>query len=463
MALNDIEIGREYFCREESTGKHGRFSITTEGIQATFFAFDEELSLPEEGATILRLENNKIISLHESFNLGSGLGSHVNSDPHMSSHSSTIIANVAVAGYSPWLPDDELWQTGFVVPHADALLRHRNKFRAIAEAKIGADVEKELLKISTGGMTVQIWYGASGSIEFSRPQMIEPYISIEFDEFKNLLSYVNSVYCVVQFLSAAICESLQPDNISLRRLPHDQWMAEIAAKRHLGGHSALYIWKRTAIKSDDVWIGRCFAHVHDDAELRAFCACLKAWIERDAIWSNATHLMMSAFKLRNVMSADRLLNAFKWLEETPETGVRRAINEENLEKILGSAIATANELGISDLEKRIRGGLAAIKTENHEQRFSRLIREVRETFGETVVPDELLDALKMAVAFRGKSAHGLFLPKHEEEYQAFQRSVYGLECLCYLLLVKDLPMSLDGRQRVYRSHPVQNFRLSLES
>jgi ApeA N-terminal domain 1 len=463
MVSKDIEIGREYFCREIASGREGRFSISKDYIKATLFAFDERFHLDTGGVVVLRTETNKIVSLHQNIDGGSGGGGFVNSDPPMFSDAHTIISNIAVVGFSAWEAQDTLRQVDFAVPHTSDLLRHSEKFQALADAEFGSDTDQDLLTLHSGGMTVRIWYGASGSMDFSRPQHIEPQVALEFDDGQTLISYINHVYCVVRFFSAALCQRLQPKDIIVRQLSREAWIAAVEAKQHRGDHSIWYIWPENEEDDRDIWVGRSFVHMRDDAELESFSACLKAWIDRDSEWSNATNLMMTAFKLKNEISPDRLLTAFKWFEETPGTSVLPAIKPEDVDKIAAAASAKAAELGYDQVEKRIRGSLAVLKTESHDQRFARLIGEVRAVFGNEIVPDDLLDFLKKAVGFRGKAAHAHFEPESETEFQDFSRSIYAVECLSYLLMLKDLPINSEGLQRVRRSRPVAHFRLSSES
>jgi hypothetical protein len=460
MMSKDIEIGREYFCKEVASGREGRFSISEDYIKATLFAFDERFHIETDGVVVLRTENNKLVSLHHNFDGGSGGSGFVNSDPPMFSDAHTIISNIAVVGYSAWEAHDLLRQADFAVPQTSDLLHHSAKFRALAETEIGSITDQELLTLHAGGMTVRIWYGASGSMDFSRPHRIEPQVVLEFDDGQTLISYFDHVNCVVRFFSAALCHRLQPRDIIVRRLSRANWLAAIKAKQHFGDHSVWYIWPEN-YEGDDHWVGRSFVHMRDDAELESFSACLKAWIERDSKWSNAANLMMTAFKLKNEISPNRLLTAFKWLEETPGTSVLPVIDPADVEEIAKAAAAKASELGYDNIEKRIRGSLAVLKTESHDQRFVRLISETAAVFGNEIVPEDLIDFLKKAVGFRGKAAHGHFEPDSEEEFQDFSRATYALECLSYLLMLKDLPINPEGIKRVRRSRPVQTFRHSL--
>ncbi len=66
-----------------------------------------------------------------------------------------------------------------------------------------------------------------------------------------------------------------------------------------------------------------------------------------------------------------------------------------------------------------------------------------------------------AMRFRGKVAHGAFEPVDDAEYLAFTRSVYAIEALCYLLTIKDLPMTDEGAKRALGIQIVANYRYCL--
>src|SRR4051794_21895012 len=129
MAGDDLEIGRDYFCRELTSGKklNGTFRIDESKIEARLHEFDKPFSLAQR-SIVLRLENNRFVTLHDIYTSGAGGGHHVLREPKLSSYPCRIGANLAILGRDEWKEDDPIRRVSFDIAHTDDLLHHMKKF-----------------------------------------------------------------------------------------------------------------------------------------------------------------------------------------------------------------------------------------------------------------------------------------------------------------------------------------------
>jgi hypothetical protein len=457
MARDALELGRRYFCREETTGEGycGMFLIEEKDIAVQLFAFDKVVGRDFGDLLVLRLENNQVVSLHNNVNGGaSTTHSH---DGKVLSSSRRVISNIAVIGHDAWAADP-IRRVQFNIAHADDLMLHSDKFDAIADAEFSALPELTLFELKIGGVTVKVWYPTSGSVAFKRATTIGIRYAIEFDEPAILSSYLEIVECVVRFVSAALGHRFGPSEIEISRLSTADSLKAMQERNATGDHSVHYIWPVTEL-DNSLWVGNSFAHVRDDKELADFIACLRSWIERDADWKDATNLMMGALALKGVMSGERLLTACKWLEEIPSAASAIAVSPEDIEAIASTAAAEAERLGHKDYKDRIAGVIRGqLKTESNAERFARLRQAVCDRFGEKALDANVVSHLMKAIQFRGKVAHGHYEPDDEDDYKAFVKAVYAMEGLCYLLTLKDLPMSAAGAKRTLGQQFIANYR-----
>lgn len=458
MSRETIEKGRRYFCREETTGKglSGMFHIDDDDIVAQLFVFDEPLVSLFDDLLVVRLEDNRIASLHN--NITNGPTSHYQNIKGVRSSSTRVLSNIVVVGEDPWQPGDPIRRVEFSIEHAEDLLHHSDKFDAIADAEFGDMPEVTLFRMPVDGMTIKVWYPATGFMRFKRPTEIGVRYGIEFDEPRDLNTYIKDVLRVVRFVSAAMGHQFVPSGIRISRLTLAEFTAAVEARSGYEDHGVHYIWPVEAPERS-LWVGKAFAHVRDDAHLAEFLECLRCWIERDAAWNAATNIMMNAFKLQTTMSGERLLNACTWLEEIPGADSEMAVSDEDIAAIAAVAAAEAEKRGHRDYVSRIAGVIRGqLKKESNAERFARLRNAIADRYGDKVLPDTVIPHLKTAMEYRGRIAHGHFEPDDEADYQAFAKSVYAMEALCYLLTIKDLPISEEGAKRAAGQQIARNFQ-----
>ena len=125
MATDGIEIGRTYFCREETSGegREGTFRIDDGSMEAQLHSFDEPFFLDQK-SVVLRLENNRFVTLHDIYSCGSPGSSHDLREPKLSSYTCRIAANIAIAGRDAWHETDPIRRVDFDIAQTNNLLRH---------------------------------------------------------------------------------------------------------------------------------------------------------------------------------------------------------------------------------------------------------------------------------------------------------------------------------------------------
>lgn len=458
MAQNDLVIGNHYFCREEVTGNgHGGiFTFHANEMTVELYAFDEiHIGVNLEDVLVLRLANNSILSLHNNIRAG-GTVSHVDIDNERQTKCLRVLANVVIAGDSPWPHGKPVRRVSFSMEHSDELLRYSDKYDAIVEAELGNMPETTLFAVEADGMIFKACYSVSGSLSL-KPTHIGVRYGIDFHEPRYLHSYMPELQRLMHFVSAALGHPFTPSDIEFSSLTDAEYEAAVAARKGYEAHKVHYVWPSNP-PQDSLWIGHSFAHVRGETELAAFLECLHAWVSRDQTWRSANNLMMGSLVLQDTLSGERLLNACRWLEEIPGANSETAVSDEDIDAIASVASIEAERRGHLDYKARIAGVIRGqLKKENNRERFTRLYRTIYETFGDSALNESVIDYLLKAMQFRGEVAHRHFVPSDEAEHRSFQKSIYAIEALCYLLTIRDLPMSDGGRQRAIKQQIVANY------
>lgn len=458
MAHNDLEIGNHYFCREEVTGDEqcGIFNFHLSEMTVELYAIDENhIGIDLEGVIILRLANNKILSLHNNIR-ASGPVAYIDIENGRQTTCLRVLSNLVIAGDSPWPQQKPIRRLSFAMEQSDELLRYSDLYDAIYEAELGNIPETTLFAVEVDGMTFKAWYSVSGGLSL-KPTQIGVRYGIDFHEPRYLHSYIPELQRLLHFVSAALGHPFTPSEIEFSGLTNKEYEAAVEAQKGYKVHQVHYI-RPSKPPPDGLWIGKSFAHVRDEAELAAFLECLREWVSRDAEWRSANNLMMGSLLLQDTLSGERLLNACRWLEEIPGTDSEMAVSEEDINAIAEVASVEARKRGHNDFEKRIAGVIRGqLRKESNKERFARLHDSICHALGNDALKESVIDYLIKALAFRGKVAHGHFEANDEAERRSFEKSIYAMEALCYLLTIRDLPMLDEGRQRAINQQIVANY------
>lgn len=455
-----IERGETVQCEELSTGKRlaATFRYDDNGIRTQIFSLSDSFYVRGETPIFLATEKLSVVSLYENITAPPARSS--STVPPRAAHRQDVISNIAVCGPDEWRPDDNVRRVSFFVSHTDSLLRHNPSYDRLQAKKWPDDADFNILSEQIGDTKIEVNYCATYNSMRHGPERTWAEISMEFSSGLSLDDYVDQVKCIVFFLSFCMGARLAPKDISISRLTRADLIRRIENDEdHVQNHEVIYIWPDIELDERDLWIGGSLVHCGDDEERAAFCQTLRAWFERQGAWDKANNLMMVSMKMQREISPNRLINACKWFEDIPLTSVEMAIKSGDVPKIAEAAAMKAAELGYPSIASRVAGLVKSIKTETSESRFQRLVRKVTDRFG-TRGFEGLVEDLQQAVSFRGRIAHSHFKPADDSEHQAFLRSIYAMEALCFLLTALELPSSMTGLDRVKHNPLVQQYLLA---
>ena len=179
----------------------------------------------------------------------------------------------------------------------------------------------------------------------------------------------------VRFLSFYLGVKLRPEDIQIDQLSHKEMTSALETDTYVDCHDVHYLWPEEKINSRDLWIGGSPAMARDDEELAALRACLVAWMDRAQTWMKSYAMMMNSFALKNVVSAERLITACRWLEEVPTAQSRNAILNRDIVEISAAAARKAQELGYkSTISDRIANAISWVKESRRKNGLAALLR-----------------------------------------------------------------------------------------
>lgn len=448
-------------CIELNTGSNysGGVYVGPDLIEAVISSYEEFFHINQENDVFLRTENNKFVSLHSI--LTSTPGSHSkNHEPYLVTYRQRIRANVAVTGDDQWLARDQVRRVEFEVLHSEQLLENKAKFEYIMNYEFGGYFEADVLRFRVNNILVHISYTASRSLIYRQTSNIRPFVVLEFDQVQDIFSYIEHVACVVQFIAMSLGIYTRADNIEVSRLFRVEADKAREAGLHPTNHSIQYVWSDVSVDSSDAWVGGSPIRAWDEDELSSLRDCLSAWMSRHDSWKEANALMMDCLASKQEITGERLLKACKWFEQIPLTKAIGGISESDIGLIVDAAVGKAAELGYGNLDRRIVSVLKPVRSESLDDRLTRLVAMVRAKFGNEILETPIVDHLRAAFRFRGKSAHGYFRPRSKEEFHEFGKSIAGLEALCFLLTAYDLPINAEGLERIGRNSFIREYRWS---
>jgi len=459
--MRKIEKGKPLHCVETITGNNftGTLHLSEDEIRVRLYSYSDAFHLESEEPVYLVAESGQVVSFHENIDGGQGTTGHYDGTVYHQA----IIGNVAVVGSDRWTRADGVKRVSFAVKHTMGLLRHQKKMKAIGKEKFPSEETLTIFEGVANGMVLRAWYSATYGMEFDTPEEVWPTFEIEFNEPRSVHDFVVEVVNYVSFLSFCFGVKFKPHDIRIDRLSLSEVSAQVEARTYKGQHEVHYVWPETEIDVNDLWVGGSPVRAWDDEELSALCASLVAWMDRAESWRSSYILMVASFGFKTVVSAERLINACRWLEEVPNAGSKDALLQKDIESIVAAASAKAVEFGYRpEILERIATSIARIKEETAAQRFARLLGMVEEKFGKNVLPENAITHLRRAIQFRGRVAHGHFNPKSEEEFRAFTKSIRAVEALCYLLTALDLPISQQGKERIRANLLIRDYRQAYE-
>jgi hypothetical protein len=455
----NIEKGKSVHCVETVTGQNltGTLLLSEDRICVDLYSYTHNFHIDDDRPIYLVAQTGQIVSLHANVDNGTGTTSHRG----RKTYHQGFISNVDIVGHDQWTDADKVKKVSFTVEHSMALLRHRDRIQALGTIKDPTKADLTIFEVIAEGMKLGAGYGATYNLDFDPPKELWPIFWIEFNEPQSIHDYIEHVTNYVAFLAFCFGSKLKPDRISIDRFPHDEMMVAVEAGTYLGNHEVHYVWPEEKIDLRDVWVGGSPVCAWDEDELSSLRACLVAWISRANVWNKPYGMMVTSFALKGTMSAERIINACRWLENVPIAQSNNAISKKDVKAIAAAATQKAEELGHDPhIRRRIANAIQWVKAESAEERFTRLVAKIEEKFGKDVLPENVVAHLRRAVQFRARAAHGHFNPESEEEFSSFAKSTRAMEAFCYLLTALDLPISVKGLERARSNPVVRDYRFS---
>lgn len=462
--MHKIEGGKPVHCVEMVTGKNltGTLVLSDERIRAQIYSYTEFFYIEGEQPIILQAETNDIVSLHSNLTTVPGTTSRT-IEPLRTTYRQEITSYLAVVGHDPWTAEDKVKRVTFNVKHSKNLMRHKAKMKEIGRSKYPEEDHLTIFTDTVEGMTLKAWYAATYGMEFDAPKELWPVFEIEFDEPRSIGDYAVHVSDYVSFISFCFGVNLKPSAIRVDRLSSEEMKTALESGTYLGDHEVHYVWPEAEIDTRNLWVGVSPVRSWDDKELGSLRACLVVWMNRATEWKKSNTLMMTSFGLKSAISAERLINACRWLEDIPIARTQSAVSKEDIETISATAAKKAHELGYPPtIRERIAGAIRWVKDESAEERFTRLVAMIEKKFGNGILSKDVVSHLRRAIHFRGRVAHSHFNHESDAEFRAFHKSICSVEALCYLLTALDLPIAEAGRQRIGCNPLIQDYHLAYD-
>lgn len=460
----DIVFGESVFCTELNTGqKHsGNFKYAEDGITTSLVSFDGFFYVRPDAPIFLMTEKLKVVSLYDSFGGAPGTRSR-NIEPIKQAHIQKIFSNTAIVGDDKWEIEDRVKRVSFQIKNSMEILRNTEKIKDLSMDRLkGEDQEDDrfLLNLKADGLQVRLYYTASYEMWGNEPKDVSPRFEIEFDDAVRLGEHLHAMQRVVWFCSMAIGVPLVPSEIRISRQSLVEFIACIESNKPASEHRAIYRWPEFHIGTNEVSIHGSPFVAFDEEGLTNLSDCLSSWLERGEEWDGAYALMMGALERRNEVSAERLLNACKWLEQLPNALPNQVIDKGVVSNIAAAAIKCAGQNGLSELSARINGCLRTVGLESRAQHFIRLLSLA---WGDYHMPrpvSDMVSDLMGSQKLRGKAAHGNLDLRGDGDFQNAARYIESLEALCFLLILQDLPLNEGGKGRLMSHRLIETYHLA---
>lgn len=443
-----MKVGDVVQCEELATGQRNAavFDLRRDRILTQVYRFDSHLHINEADWLHLRTAKNEFISLGGNAVYSAGASSRF-SPSVLTTYCQEILSNTALIGPDQWQATDQVHSINFSIPGSGNVFDHKELLQRIARADLGWSDDNSLFSVECDTCKVSVWYAAEHQIMRGFTTDIQPRFDVSLKQPGSLDCAFGLMMDVVEFVSAVTGRLVEPTDIFLwRGQPPDSEAKDW--DRTIGPYACHFLWLRPMADAEERgYLGLAYA-AWDSEEVAALRDALTEWLRRADNWHNANQLMMQALRFRKVLTPERMLNASKWLEEIPGTGSHDVISDEHLGQISKAAKEKAAALGLGSLNGRIHSAIKRLKSETHQQRFARLVQDLESRFDTRVFRPSLIDDLIAAQSYRGVAAHAHMTLQSTASFQAFNRAIGGVEALCFLLTLKDLPPSPHETNRL---------------
>jgi hypothetical protein len=458
-------------CRETVTGQNynGRLTVSDRRMQLKLISFGRPIHLDFDHPIVLELEDGRVATLLECAQAGGG--GHTYSFGR-SVHSEVVTPHTVIIGVETWETTSRVRSATFRFFGSEiALLATGILERSIepgdAERQVESlgkqittlDLDKmAVLNISSDEADVRIFMGTSYSRgPLKEAIQLHPTIAFDFDSGMSLNEYFSFMLYVVWFFSLSIGYASRPFEIRIDEATSEQQRTLIDHAINWRFHEIRYHWSKSkpySSQTNKLARGAVFQAVNEE-EKAATAASLNTWLNRRKDWQAAAAQMNYSLRKQGILDRDRLFAAFAWFEAIPLNERSAEFCPDQIKAIAKAAAAEAKRQRPDADEERIINIVGILGNEKSVARFDRLIKVLRDRFGNSLVPDWLFDACERAVNFRGAAIHGS-LAHEEETSMNFLKSVFAVEYVSFLLMIKDLPLS-DVAETRFKDHPFASY------
>lgn len=445
MSKQELKSG--VHCMEIVSGKgiSGTFTANEEGNRVKLFSFGDFIYFPPEDPLYLVTAEGGVISMFR--NISKSLGNQSSIFSELAAiHHQEIISNLCLSGVERWHLDDKVKRVRFTVPHIINIMRNEDKIGFLSLERHDATSENyDIFRIKSKNLCVSASYTADYSLWSKEPQNIDVVFEVEYDEAQDLGRHLVTIQDISNFFVFATGLPLTPSSVVVSRLSSRDFMARLEKEHVPDEHRDLVRFRSYDVEDHGIHFHGSPVHADDVGELSALALSLLAWMDRAETWRGSYAHMFDCSRQRQMISAERILSACRWLEELPSAQPIRGYSDGFVGSIISSAIEAAKNNGHEELTDRIASSLKKLTSESHRSRFARLSQIVDFDF-QLKSKEQFLNDLSRSQRLRGKAAHGRLDFESEEDFLNCARSVSAVEALCYLLTAKDLPISDLGRE-----------------
>lgn len=450
MFRKEIEHGKRHICRvlDQLQNLHGAFVIRNGEIEASLTSFEGSISLDADHPIFLQLEDLSIVSLYWNFDTkGYRVGLESTVDHRM------IISNLALIGDDTWCAQDLVKRATLRVPTADALFKTSELYKKIMKSDfLHLDMEPILIT-KTPDFEVHLTFTIKGDGYHDNPTAADPIFELRFEHGVKLLELLRAVTCLEQFISCLSGKVHYTDSLTISRYSESDIEERLEREEPVSGHILYRYYDKNRATPDYLSLYETAVNLISPDSRQVFDAALYSWIENYSDIEVAASYMMRALQTQNILSSDRLLNAWKWFESIPVTKPRRQVKKEDARAVGKLVSAELRKMGYEiPVADRAASAVSKVSLESNRDRFQRLVDFVKEGYGESIIDQSMVDWLLAAYAQRGPAAHGVGNVS-STEFDLMELSIDALEAMCTLLLLDMVDLPVDERARVGQ-HPL---------
>ena len=463
-------LPQKLHCREMESDRSGILTIDSDGVKLYFVGYDEHVHIRDDRPVFVVTEEGEVVSLLENIP-GQHGGKYILTKRTVSksktSHEewrsiewSGIRSNRTVVGIDAWRPDDLVHFLTFKVPDTNNIFWHCDREKDLEKRRQKRSSNSTLFSLDGRGIRFGAALIENQDFTPNEAAKTNPLFSIEYSDGCRINNISDDVFCYLSFLSFVLGGAMIPTDTRIDKLTLGEQRQAVKKGTYQNNYKLLWTWKKEYYRPEDLaYHGAPFLCV-DDSELHEFTEGLKVWINRFSEWNKAYGWMTESFRHHNRLG-ERLLTAYRWFESIPSAKIddviKSRLSHNTINGVVSELFASMKTNGreiqfsLNDLKKKVEGSLNKLYLETTNQQMYRLKTSLVDCCKDAHLLDEIAKFSEKAIYFRNKIAHGSSVARGEDQRNLY-KSIVALEAFCYLLTVRDLPLSDKGKDRIL-SHP----------